>query len=332
MRYATLCSGIETPSVAWHDLGWQPVWFSEIEPFPKALLSHHYPNVPDLGDMTKIHNSKTYQNEPVDLICAGTPCQSFSLAGLRRGLDDPRGNLTLHFLRILTERRPRWVVWENVPDIISSWSDEETDHEGRIWQTNDFDTFLAGLCEIGYSVAWRVLDAQYFGLAQRRERLFVVGYFGADWRPPYAVLSDPSCLSGNPAPRRREGPVAAALTANGVGTCGADDNQARAGHLVAGAVTAKWAKGTGGPSGDECQNLVVGTLTDRSTGVRRLTPKECERLQGFPDDYTRIPYRGKAPEQCPDGPRYRAIGNAMPVPVIRWIGQKIKYVNKLLQL
>lgn len=361
MRYATLCSGIETPYVAWHDLGWQPVWFSEIEPFPKALLSHHYPNVPDLGDMTKIHNSKTYQNEPVDLICAGTPCQSFSLAGLRRGLDDPRGNLTLHFLRILTERRPRWVVWENVPDIVSSWSDAETDNEGRIWQTNDFDTFLAGLCEIGYSVAWRVLDAQYFGLAQRRERLFVVGYFGADWRPPYAVLSDPSCLSGNPAPRRSEGPGAAALTANSVGTCGPSGDECQ--NLVVGTLTAcmndKWGSNQwvdqnlfaiqpifkirggkeGGGKGYLASNKSFAITTDQksqylntSTGVRRLTPKECERLQGFPDDYTRIPYRGKAPEQCPDGPRYRAIGNAMPVPVIRWIGQKIEHVNKSLQL
>lgn len=423
MRYATLCSGIETPTVAWRPLGWHSVWHSEIEPFPNAVLAYHYPHVPNLGDMTRIHDNETYRNEPVDLICAGTPCQSFSLAGLRGGMADPRGNLTLHLLRILAEKRPRWLVWENVPDIMSSWSDAETDQEGRIWQTNDFDTFLAGLRQVGYSVAWRILDAQYFGLAQRRERLFVVGYFGDDWRPPYAVLSDPASMSGHPAPRRQQGQAVAALTAHGVGTCGADDNQAQAGHLVDAAVTSKWAKGTGGPAGDECQNLVVGTLTecmndkwgsnqwvdqqhyviepftfqpriarngrgncseliptltkdpahgdamnvivqpiifkvrggkegggkgyigsDKSftvdqqqnqylfnSGVRRLTPLECERLQGFPDNYTRIPYRGKPPERCPDGPRYRAIGNAMPVPVMAWIGKKIDSFTKLAQ-
>lgn len=374
MRYATLCSGIETPSVAWRPLGWKAAWFSEIEQFPSALLEYHYPNVPNLGDMTRIHDNETYRNEPVDLICAGTPCQSFSLAGLRGGISDPRGNLTLHFLKILAERRPRWLLWENVPDIMSSWSDAETDHEGRIWQNNDFDTFLAGLREVGYSVAWRILDAQYFGLAQRRERLFVVGHLGDDWRPPYAVLSDPASLSGHPAPCRESGQAVAALTAHGVGTCGADDNQAQAGHIVTAAVTSKWAKGTGGPSGDECQNLVVGTLTacmnDKwgsnqwvdqehyiiepifqkgylssekaftvtgtqfqflhdKKGVRRLTPLECERLQGFPDHYTRIPYRGKPPERCPDGPRYRAIGNAMPAPVIAWIGRNIDRYEQL---
>ena len=419
MRYATLCSGIETPSVAWKGFGWKPVWFSEIEAFPNALLAHRYPHVPNLGDMTRIHENDTYHAEAVDIICAGTPCQSFSLAGLRGGMADPRGNLTLAFLAILATKRPRWVLWENVPDIMSSWSDAETDSEGRIWQTNDFDTFLAGLRAVGYSVAWRILDAQYFGLAQRRERLFVVGHLGDDWRPPYAVLSDPACLSGHPAPGRQSRPIAGALTKTGVGTCGADDSQAQARHLVTGAVTSKWAKGTGGPSGDERPNLVVGTLTacmndkwgsnqwvdanqfaiqpfsfqprvarngrggisetipalttdsnhgdamnvivqpvadtitanwhrskgakagnnagvinpviDRSLGVRRLTPIECERLQGFPDDYSRIPYRNRPADKCPDGPRYRAIGNAMPVPVIRWIGRRIATVDTYLR-
>jgi DNA (cytosine-5)-methyltransferase 1 len=380
MRYATLCSGIETPTVAWKPFGWKAVWHSEIEPFPNALLAHHYPQVPNLGDMTRIHGNETYQTQPVDIICAGTPCQSFSLAGLRGGMADPRGNLTIHLLRILAERRPRWLVWENVPDIMSSWSDAETDSEGRIWQTNDFDTFLAGLRQVGYSVAWRILDAQYFGLAQRRERLFVVGHLGNDWRPPYAVLSDPSSLSGHPPPSRCAGASVAALTANGVGTCGADDNQARAGHIITAPVTSKLAKGIGGPAGDECQNFVVGTLTEcmndkwgsnqwvdqqhyvvqpiadtltanwhksggscagtrtgkgminpviNTQGIRRLTPLECERLQGFPDNYTRIPYRGKPADRCPDSPRYRAIGNAMPVPVMAWIGRKIKQYESL---
>lgn len=389
MKYATLCSGIETPSVAWHPLGWHPVWFSEIEPFPNALLAHHYPHVPNLGDMTRIHENETYRNEPVDLICAGTPCQSFSLAGLRGGMADPRGNLTLHLLRILAERRPRWLVWENVPDIMSSWSDAETDSEGRIWQTNDFDTFIAGIRQVGYSVAWRILDAQYFGLAQRRERLFVVAHIGDDWRPPFAVLSDPASLSGHPAPGRSQGQTVAALTAHGVGTCGADDNQAQAGHIVTGTLTEcmndKWGSnqwvdqqhyvlepftfqprmarnGRGNVSDlvpalstdqyhGDAMNVIVQPVADTLTanwhksggscagtrtgkgiisrhGVRRLTPLECERLQGFPDHYTRIPYRGKPADRCPDSPRYRAIGNAMPVPVIAWIGRKInQYEN-----
>lgn len=351
MRYATLCSGIETPTVAWHPLGWQPVWFSEIEPFPNAVLSYHYPHVPNLGDMTRIHDNEKYRTEPVDLICAGTPCQSFSLAGLRGGMADPRGNLTLHLLRVLAECRPRWLVWENVPAIMSSWSDAETDSEGRIWQTNDFDTFLSGLRSVGYSIAWRILDAQYFGLAQRRQRLFVVGHLGDDWRPPYAVLSDPASLSGHPAPSRSKGEAVASLTAHGVGTCGDEcqnlvvgtltacmndkwgSNQWVDQHLytiqpVADTLTANWHRSKGAKAGNQVG--LINPVIDHAHGVRRLTPIECERLQGFPDNYTRIPYNGKSAARCSDAARYRAIGNAMPVPVLKWIGRRINFINKIL--
>jgi DNA-cytosine methyltransferase len=188
MNYATLCSGIEAPSMGWHGLGWNPMFFSEIEPFPKAVLKHHYPNVPDHGDMTKY---KEWPNDrPIDLICAGTPCQSFSVAGLRKGIEDPRGNLTLTFLGVLERYRPTWVVWENVPGVLSDG-------------TNAFGQFIAGLSELGYGVSWRVLDAQYFGVAQRRRRVFVVGCLG-NWRASASVLFESNCLSGDSAPSREK--------------------------------------------------------------------------------------------------------------------------------
>ncbi|NLH98358.1 MAG: DNA cytosine methyltransferase, partial [Chthonomonadales bacterium] len=190
MNYLSVCSGIEAATVAWHPLGWHPVAFSEIEPFPCAVLKHHYPDVPNLGDMTKYKEWNVEQ--PVDLVVGGTPCQSFSVAGLRKGLDDPRGNLALVFLGLVDHLRPRWVVWENVPGVLSSSG-------GR-----DFGSFLGALEELGYGFAYRVLDAQYFGVAQRRRRVFVVGHLG-DWRPAAAVLFESHSLSGHPAPRREKG-------------------------------------------------------------------------------------------------------------------------------
>jgi len=187
MRFLSVCSGIEAASVAWNPLGWEAEAFSEIEPFPCQVLKHHYPNVPNLGDMTKF---KEWNLGPIDLFCGGTPCQSFSVAGLRKGLDDPRGNLMLTYLAIADKFRPRWLVWENVPGVLSS-------DGGR-----DFGAFLGGLGQLGYGFAYRVLDAQYFGVAQRRKRVFVVGYLG-DWRPAAAVLFERDSLCGNPAPSRK---------------------------------------------------------------------------------------------------------------------------------
>ncbi len=191
MIYGSVCSGIEAASVAWHPLGWEAAFVSEIDNFPRAVLAHHYPEVPLHGDFTTIQDG---DYRPIDLLVGGTPCQSFSIAGLRGGLDDDRGNLALEFLKLAQRLRPRWVVWENVPGVLSS-------NGGR-----DFGSILAGLGEVGYGFAHRVLDAQYFGLAQRRKRVFVVGYIG-DWRRASAVLFEREGLSGNPAPRRetREG-------------------------------------------------------------------------------------------------------------------------------
>lgn len=196
MRYGSVCSGIEAATMAWHPLGWEPAFFSEIEKFPCAALAHHYPHVPNLGDMTKFQE---WPDHAIDLLAGGTPCQSFSVAGLRAGLADPRGNLMLTYLAIAARYRPRWLVWENVPGVLSS-------NGGR-----DFGTLLRGLGELGYGFAYRVLDAQFcrahgyeWAVPQRRRRVFVVGYLG-DWRRAAAVLFDGTSLRGDPAPRREAG-------------------------------------------------------------------------------------------------------------------------------
>jgi DNA (cytosine-5)-methyltransferase 1 len=188
--YGSVCSGIEAATVAWHPLGWRPAFFSEIEPFPKRVLAHHYPGVPDLGDFTHI---KDHTHDPIDLLVGGTPCQSFSVAGLRKGLDDPRGNLMLEFGALARRLSARWAVWENVPGVLSS-------NGGR-----DFGAFLGMLGELGYGYAYRVLDAQFFGVAQRRRRVFVVGHAGGLWQRCAAVLFEPESVRGDPAPRREAG-------------------------------------------------------------------------------------------------------------------------------
>ena len=338
--------------------------YSEIEPFPCKVLQHHYPAVPNLGDMTKF---KEWPDADVNVFVGGTPCQSFSVAGLRKGLDDPRGNLMLTFLAIAKRYRPNWLVWENVPGVLSS-------ADGR-----DFGSLLGGLAILGYGFAYRVLDAQYFGVAQRRKRVFVVGYLG-DWRPAAAVLFERHSLQGHPAPSRERGKAVAVSTSASPVYGGSDPN-------TSDTVTSKWAKGSGGPAGNECGLFVAqpiafsGQMSNSQTdvdmtqtlgaknpmavaqavgtdlyncsitgdvsmtlkredgnpainqptvmqamAVRRLTPKECERLQGFPDNYTDIQPKGKA---TPDGPRYKALGNSMAVPVMAWIGKRIQEVDAI---
>jgi len=314
MKYISVCSGIEAATVAWHHMGWTPAWFSEIEKFPGAVLAHHYPNVPNRGDMTKFNE---WPDEAIDLLVGGTPCQSFSVAGLRRGLEDPRGNLMLTFLAIAGRYRPRWIVWENVPGVLSSG-------RGR-----DFGTFLGALGQLGYGWAYRVLDAQYFGVAQRRRRVFVVGYLG-DWRRAAAVLFERESVRGLLAKERNENapdvglgdevrclgcgvmwhpdggleccPMCGSLQSWAAQTCGTISDGAHMG---------------GGLNGQDASS---GRLLVHIGYPRRLTPRECERLQGFPDDYTDIKPKGK---DTPDGPRYKALGNSMAVPVMRWIGERI---------
>jgi len=418
LNYLSVCSGIEAATVAWHTLGWKPVAFGEIEKFPSQVLAHHYPDTPNWGDMTKF---KEWPNADVNVFVGGTPCQSFSVAGLRKGLDDPRGNLMLTYLAIAAKYRPQWLVWENVPGVLSS--------NGGL----DFASLLRGMGELGYGFAYRILDAQYFGVAQRRRRVFVVGYLG-DWRPAAAVLFERHSLSGHLAPSREKRESVAANARKGFASSkwpaeisntldttfgtkqGLEDQHVNAGcpmfvpavniayewhnqdsrikevnvastlncnaggkegHLVQpigvdifnGAFTGdtaasltKRADGTGtGPSVMQpiAYNIAPGkgalkddihvTTADttktldalgsnpalhqggaailQAMAVRRLTPVECERLQGFPDNYTDIKHKGKP---TPDGPRYKALGNSMAVPVMHWIGKRIQEVNSVL--
>jgi DNA (cytosine-5)-methyltransferase 1 len=367
MKYATVCSGVEACSVAWEPLGWEPMWFSEIERFPCQVLAHRYPNTPNLGDMTKIQNTNEYQKSigSIDVFCGGTPCQSFSVAGLRKGLADPRGNLALVYLAHVERLRPRWVVWENVPGVLSS-------NGGR-----DFGAFVGALGQLGYGWAYRVLDAQYFGVPQRRRRVFVVGHIGGQWQRAAAVLFERESLRRNPAPGRKAGKKIASGAAIGIdeecnakvegfGTLvkGGQGGTRQAVYCIKGAAIGR--EPHNGPQHGEVRENQSYTLNcvdrhaiafngdqsakARSMGtskeqvlafdegqtpvinnnqVRRLTPRECERLQGFPDDWTKIPYRNKPASQCPDGPRYKAMGNSMAVPVMRWIAKRIEQVENI---
>lgn len=529
MKYGSVCSGIEAASKAWEPLGWNPAWFSEIEPFPSAVLAHHWPEVTNLGDMTKIADSVcTGDVEAPDVLVGGTPCQAFSIAGLREGLSDDRGQLTLSYVELANaidaKRRERGepeaiIVWENVPGVLSS-------------KDNAFGCFLAGLagesCELQPAggkwthagcvsgperiIAWRVLDAQFFGVAQRRRRVFVVASARKGFDPA-AVLFELDSVRRDSAPSRESQPEIARNAgerskvgshwdnpanphptlnqSNNIGGIGASNqelfsqrgsglvsdsysdvsrtllakendstaedletyavvsSQTQYGDEIAGTLTARHdsspcadrgmnvlaygggngsgnidvaacltAKGqridfevetfavhgtqdpdtnrelahtlgrnngqenaciafsykdngadatsdlsptiragnhdkshansgqppaiciqhasigrhdAAGPQGKGYQEDVAFTQDSRSSAdvvqygmqVRRLTPIECERLQGFPDNHTLIGWRGKDADECPDGPRYKAIGNSMAVPVMRWIGERI---------
>lgn len=443
MRYLSVCSGMEAATVAWHPLGWKPVGFSEIEPFPCAILKHRFPDTSNHGSLTD-YAQWPIERGAIDLLVGGTPCQSFSVAGLRKGLEDPRGNLALVFLGLADKLKPRWIVWENVPGVLSS-------NGGR-----DFGSFLGALVQLGYGFAYRVLDAQHFGVPQRRRRVFVVACLG-DWRAPAEVLLESDCVRRDPKKGRAKGQGVAAGAEGGVGAdhpagCWWDGGQVinnfdlgdtRTTHAVVepfvwtqnqreevrilgdktGALAlpgthqtnyiaeqiahcsdvAPTVTSSGPPYSrtthavvepidpkivqaselrlrgqitekDICPTLTAGAKqgdtdplavhpvafqpgnlrrqagADPSTetfptlkcdagdqsphvaghppmAVRRLTPVECERLQGFPDNWSRIPWKGKPEEDCPDGPRYKAAGNSMAVPVMRWIGARIAAVE-----
>ena len=328
MRYLDVCAGISASTVAWKPLGWEAVAYSEIEAAPRAVLAHHYPDTPLHGDFTTIRGD---EYGAIDLLVGGTPCQDFSVAGLRAGLDGDRGNLSLEFLRLADRTRPRWVVWENVPGVLSI-------DGGRA-----FGAILGGLGELGYGFAYRVLDAKYFGVPQQRRRVFIVACRG-DWRGAGAVLVERNGMSGRPAPfwGQVEGNSYGFASASGGGLAkplgahalskgrGTDLDNTTYVEVVAfhenqqGAV---WESDTvqalnrgGGKPGQGYAAIRQGSR------VRRMTPRECERLQGFPDDYTLVPHRGKP---MADGPRYKALGNSMAVPVMRWIGERITQVEAL---
>ena len=310
---------------------------SEIEKFPRAVLSHRYPDVPLHGDFTTI---KENDYGSIDLLVGGTPCQSFSIAGLRGGLADDRGNLAFEFCRLALRKKPTWIVWENVPGVLSS-------NEG--W---DFGSFLGALAECGYGFAYRVLDAQFvrvqshaFAVPQRRRRVFVVGYLG-DWRRAAQVLFERESMCGHPPPRRESGKsVAGTISSRTAAGGGLGTDFELAGGVVADQVSHCLNAGGMGRQDWEtesfvttsvamasdpihsrecaqpvtCRNGDAGTI-QKGNAVRRMTPRECERLQGFPDNWTNVPYRGKP--AC-DGPRYKAIGNSMAVNVMSWIGRRI---------
>lgn len=463
MKYGSVCSGIEAASKAWEPLGWNPAWFSEIEPFPSAVLAHHWPEVTNLGDMTKIADAvRTGDVEAPDVLVGGTPCQAFSIAGLREGLSDDRGQLTLSYVELANaidaKRREcgepeAIIVWENVPGVLSS-------------KDNAFGCFLAGLagesselqpaggkwthagCVSGpeRSIAWRVLDAQFFGVAQRRRRVFVVASARKGFDPA-AVLFELDSVRRDSAPRRESQPEIARNAgertkvgshwdnpanphptlnqSNNIGGIGAsnqelfsqrgsglvsdsysdvsrtllakendstaedletyvvhgtqdpdinrelahtlgrnngqenaciafsykdngadatsdlsptiragnhDKSHANSGQPPAIAIagnTIGRAPENGGNGTGYCKEVGYTLTKSDQHGVaygmqvRRLTPIECERLQGFPDNHTLIGWRGKDADECPDGPRYKAIGNSMAVPVMRWIAERI---------
>ena len=246
MRYLSVCSGIEAATVAWHDMGWEAAAYSEIEKFPSEVLKYHYPSVPNMGDMTKY---KEWEIGTIGLLVGGTPCQSFSVAGLRKGLDDPRGNLALTYCGILDKFRPKWFVWENVPGVLSSG-------KGR-----DFGSFLGALVELGYGFSYRVLDAQYFGVPHRRRRVFVIGYLG-DWKPSAKVLFEPESINWNI--KKIQKPIIRGRNKN-----------------TSGCLTTR----QGQYGRKELDTLIYEYSKNK---VRILTPLETERLQGFPDNYTNI--------------------------------------------
>ena len=303
MRYGSVCSGIEAASVAWHPLGWSAAWLAEIEAFPSAVLAHHYPDTPNLGDMTTIARRVLVgEVEAPELLVGGTPCQAFSVAGLREGLADDRGALTIKYVELADAidfiRRRRGepeavIVWENVPGVLSS-------------KDNAFGCFLGALagedCELQpagkkwtnvgcvfgptRAVAWRVLDAQYFGVAQRRRRVFVVASARKGFDPA-AVLFEFDGLRRDTAQRRAtQQSLHPTLTARGAGAL--DDRE--------------------------------GYVLEEGGRIRRTTVVEWERMQGFQDGYTDVPFRGKP---AADGPRYKAIGNSKAVPVVQWLGRRI---------
>lgn len=439
MRFGSVCSGIEAASVAWEPLGWLAAWFAEIDAFPSSVLAHHWPNVPNMGDMTTLaeYIRLGYLEAP-DVLVGGTPCQAFSVAGARKSLDDERGQLSLEYIKLanaIDSQRignESIIVWENVPGVLNTGD-------------NAFGCFLGALagenlplvpsggkwtnagCVFGpqRAVAWRILDAQYFGVAQRRRRVFVVASARKGFDPCEVLFEfdgvrrdsppsrdqreDPACgtgeslagsgrvvvhgtqdpiinegmafplgrnsgqenvvysIMGNHIGRRPENGGNATEPGFNISPCLTKTDRHAVAYALQGSMIGR--SDTAGPQGSGVGEGVSFTLTAgdrhavaysvigdvtpkigdnicmtlRAQGgggivppsvkppqgrVRRLTPKECERLQGFPDDHTSVPYRNKSAEDCPDGPRYAACGNSMAVPVMRWIGKRIdKVVN-----
>lgn len=368
LTFGSVCSGIEAASVAFNDLNWTPTWFSEIDKFPRALLQHHYPSIENVGDMRCIVarlNSKTLQAP--DLLCGGTPCQSFSVAGEQRSLEDSRGELTLEFCNIadtIDEQRkaerkePCVLLWENVPGVLSTKDNAFGCFLGKLAGANAPLSPGAGRWpSAGYvvgpkrKVAWRVLDAQYFGVPQRRRRIFVIASAREGFDPSKVLFECQSMLwDTNQSTKEREG-TAEKIRARSCADCSLGYRESGFGQYtecnVAGTLRASG--GTVGSGGETlviyeshaadarynetpvCPTLLASCGTgggnvplvveDTVFKVRKLTPVECERLQGFPDNYTKVPYNGKP---STDTVRYKALGNSWAVPVIKWLAKRIQ--------
>lgn len=312
LAYIDVCTGLSAASVAWKPLRFKALAFAEIEKFPSAVLAHHHPDIPNAGDFTTIEG-KEYG--AADILAGGTPCQSFSISGLRGGLSDARGNLALEFIKLAYRSNPEFVLWENVPGVLSSSKGQDfrsflhglsgvdlpVPKEG--WKTSGV---IAGL-EGHYSLSWRVLDSQYFGVAQRRRRLFLVGHV-TDWRRAASVLLEPESLLGNPAPRRDQQEETAISLRPRLASA-----KPVISTLMSNAGTKLWLGNQEAFSGD----YMILHPTTTGDKVRRITPLEEERLFGFPEGYTNIP-------NAKDGHRYKALGNSMAVPVMRWIGERMQ--------
>ena len=353
LTYGSVCSGIEAASVAWECLDFKPLWFSEIEPFPCAVLAHHWRDIPNHGDMATLADRILNREIPApDILVGGTPCQAFSVAGLRQSLNDERGNLTLEMVRILNAidtirrqdgKQPAILVWENVPGVLSTkdnalgcflgaitGEDIPIQPAGKKWTGAGF---VSGQKR---NIAWRTLDAQFFGVPQRRRRIFLVASAREDISVE-KILFEPQSLRWNTeAVTKQKADIAKTIT-TGIGTrlnASVDTfvlcNQTADYYVINSNIINQTDNSGGKGKGVNC-NTAMYTIT--ATGhhafryyeeePRRLTPLECERLQGFPDNHTRIPYRNKSANDCPDTPRYKAIGNSMAVPVMRWIGKRI---------
>ncbi len=293
MRFLSVCSGIEAASVAWNPLGWECAAVAEIDKAPCSVLKHHYPTVPNWGDLT---NFEEWPDAVVNVLVGGTPCQSFSVAGKREGMGDARGQLAYSYAGVSAKYRPKWVVWENVRGVLSS-------NGGQ-----DFHGFVTGLVGLGYRCVWRCFNAKHFGVPQRRGRVLLVGHF--DWRRAAAVLFDRQSLRWDFAPSRKQG-------------CDTASQHTEKITVVNARETPVYLENCSLPLGakDYGHAVFIG-----DNPPRRLTPLECERLQGFPDGYTGVPHNGKP---MADGPRYRMLGNSMAVPVMRWIGERIEMVDSI---
>jgi len=318
MNYFSICSGIECAGVAWHPLGFKPLGFCEIDPFRSAVLSYHYPEVKNYGDFTKVQKKDIAGISP-DVLVGGTPCATFSIAGFRKGISEDRGNLALEFIRLVERLNPTWVVWENVPGILSS-------NKGK-----DFATFLGSLAELRYGFSYRVLDTQFIrtqrfpnAIPQMRRRVFVVGHI-RDWKRTAEVLFDRKILSWNTPPSKEKKQTTSQKSDSSPQKC--DTPKEKDLIIIHGNFSR--VNGDGFRKDGATYTLTATEIPSiyQDSIVRRLTPLECERLQGLPDNYTQIPYKGKSKEDCSISKRYEACGRGMSVNVMDFLGNKIKEVH-----